>query len=147
MSHVEPCQFLDCIIQCLKTQKLRHRLLEIGLSLGWKVENNCNEPKRNEPISRKLCSLLNTGWWPESKNSDLSRTVKAVWLIIGLWKMLQVSTGDTVVRCLVQSQGGTECIVYVVKWAGNLELCYWHAYYYYYSWVCECAELPNLLYV
>jgi len=38
--------------------------------------------------------------------------------------MLQVSTGDTVVRCLVQSQGGTECIVYVVKWAGNLELCY-----------------------
>jgi hypothetical protein len=38
--------------------------------------------------------------------------------------MLQVSTGDTVVRCLVQCQGGTECIVYVVKLAGYLELHY-----------------------
>ena len=34
--------------------------------------------------------------------------------------MLQVSTGDTMVRCLVQCQGGTECVVYVVKWGGCL---------------------------
>ena len=33
-------------------------------------------------------------------------------------------SGDTVVRCLVQCQCGTECIVYVVKWAGYLELYY-----------------------
>jgi hypothetical protein len=54
------------------------------------------------------------------KQFDLSKLIKAVQLIIGMLKMLQVFVGDTMVRGLVKCRGRTECNVYIVKWAGHL---------------------------